>query len=75
MSEEISLLSVNCQGLGGKEKRKDVLNFLKQKKLAIYCLQDTHFTEKEQNYIRTQWGYECFFLVPLIVSLEALLFF
>ena len=59
--EEVTIASINCQGLGGKEKRKDVLNYLKQKKFAIYCLQDTHFTEKEENYIRAQWGYECFF--------------
>ena len=52
---------MNCQGLGGKDKRKDVLNYLKQRKYSIYCLQDTHFTEGEEKYIRTQWGYECFF--------------
>ena len=61
MTEQIILSSLNCQGLGGKDKRKDVLNFLKQKKYSIYCIQDTHFTEKEEKYIRTKWGYECFF--------------
>ena len=62
MSEnEITICSFNCQGLGGREKRKDVLNFLKQKNYSIYCLQDTHFTEKEENYIRSQWGYDCIF--------------
>ena len=24
-------------------------------------LQDTHFTNKEENYIRTQWGFDCLF--------------
>ena len=24
-------------------------------------LQDTHFTQREENYIRSQWGYECYF--------------
>ena len=61
MTDKIKLATLNCQGLGGKEKRKDVLNFLKQKKYSIYFVQDTHFTEKEEKYIRTQWGYECFF--------------
>ena len=61
MTEHIILASLNCQGLGDKNKRKDVLNFLKQKKYSIYCIQDTHFTEKEEKYIRTQWGFECFF--------------
>ena len=61
MAEHIILSSLNCQGLGDKSKRKDVLNFLKQKKYSIYCIQDTHFMEKEEKYIRTQWGFECFF--------------
>ena len=61
MGEKITIISMNCQGLGGKDKRKDVLNYLKQRKYSIYCLQDTHFTEKEENYIRTQWGYDCYF--------------
>ena len=31
------------------------------KKYSIYFLQDTHFTKKEENYICSQWGFECFF--------------
>ena len=61
MAEKIRITSLNCQGLGNYDKRKDVFNFLRQKKYSIYCLQDTHFTEREENYIRAQWGYECFF--------------
>ena len=61
MGDSIVIVSMNCQGLGGKDKRKDVLNYLKKNKYSIYCLQDTHFTEKEENYIRTQWGFECYF--------------
>ena len=61
MADQITITSMNCQGLGNYDKRKDVLNFLKQKKYSIYCLQDTHFTEREENYIRAQWGFECFF--------------
>ena len=61
MDDQIKITSLNCQGLGNNDKRKDVLNFLRQKKYSIYCLQDTHFTERAENYIRAQWGYECFF--------------
>lgn len=57
----IVIASLNCQGLGSKEKRKDVLNFLKQKQHSIYCLQDTHFTRKEEKYIRSMWGFDCYF--------------
>ena len=43
------------------DKRSDTFNFLKNKNHSVYFLQDTHFTTKEQNYIRTQWGFECYF--------------
>jgi exonuclease III len=61
MTEVLSLASMNVQGLGDKLKRKDVLNYLKSKKLNIYFIQDTHFTDKEINLIRSQWGFECYF--------------
>ncbi|MCG7879939.1 MAG: endonuclease/exonuclease/phosphatase family protein [Candidatus Thiodiazotropha endolucinida] len=57
----ITFVSMNCQGLSGAFKRADTLNFLRSKKYSIYFLQDTHFTDKEENYIRTQWGFECYF--------------
>lgn len=52
---------MNCQGLSNQEKRSDTLILLKSKKHSIYFLQDTHFTTKEEKYIRTQWGFECYF--------------
>lgn len=59
---EIKILTVNCQGLGCQEKRKDVLKFLKSKRCDIYCLQDTHFVENIHNIITNEWGFEkCFF--------------
>lgn len=60
MTEKLTIASMNVQGLGDKHKRKDVLNYLKAKKYNIYFLQDTHFTDKEYKFIRSQWGYECF---------------
>ena len=61
MNEIVTIASCNCQCLGGRDKRKDVLKFLKQRKYAIYCIQDTHFTEREENYIRAQWGFDSYF--------------
>lgn len=52
---------MNTQGLSDKNHRRDTLHFLKSKNYSIYFLQDTHFTCKEENYIRAQWGYECYF--------------
>ena len=61
MEDKITITTLNCQGLGDRIKRKDVLNYLKQKQFSIYFLQDTHFLEKEEQYIRSQWGYDCYF--------------
>lgn len=52
---------MNTQGLSDRTKRRDVLNFLKSKNYSVYFLQDTHFTAKEESYIRSIWGYECFY--------------
>ena len=57
----VSFVSMNCQGLSNMDKRSDTFNFLRNKNYSVYFLQDTHFTTKEQNYIRTQWGFECYF--------------
>ena len=48
---DINILSVNCQGLGNKNKCLDIFSYLKQKNYNIYCLQDTHFTAENENNI------------------------
>ena len=58
---KISIISCNAQGLGNTQKRRDVFHYLRQKNNSIYFLQDTHFTEKQEKYIRSEWGYECYF--------------
>ena len=54
----LNIITVNCQGMGDPEQRKDVLSYLKQKNMNIYCLQDTHFICKLEPYIQSQWGYK-----------------
>ena len=54
------ILSLNCRGLGDVTKRKDVFNYLRKKQFSVYCLQDTHFTSNDLNYIRSQWGYDVY---------------
>ncbi|MCG8075818.1 MAG: hypothetical protein JAY75_06205, partial [Candidatus Thiodiazotropha taylori] len=34
---------------------------MRSKKFQIYCLQDTHFTDKLEPYIRSEWGGEVIF--------------
>ena len=53
---DLHILSFNTQGLQGLNKRTDVLEFLKDKKYQIYCLQDTHFTDEDVEKLKDQWG-------------------
>ena len=46
MKRQITTSSMNVRGLTDPVKRKDVLNWLKDKKYSIYCLQDIHVGEK-----------------------------
>ena len=57
----LQITTLNYQGLGDSEKRRDVLNYIKNKQYSIYCIQDTHFTNELGPYIQTQWGYTCLF--------------
>lgn len=54
----LSILTLNCQGLGDINKRRDIFKFLKSKSYYIYFLQDTHFVEKEESLIKGLWGYK-----------------
>ena len=61
MDNSITVASMNCRGLADKKKRRDLMSYLKKLKHDIFFLQDTHFTEKLEPYIRAEWGYECKF--------------
>lgn len=56
-----TISSLNCQGLGDMQKRRDVFHYLKKKSHNIYCLQDTHFDAKLEKYVSAEWGYSCLF--------------
>ena len=55
--DSFKICSYNCNGLNDSGKRKDVFEFLREKKADIYCLQETHLTAKSENFIRASWGY------------------
>ena len=61
LSNQLKILTLNCQGLRDKSKCRDVFNNLKQKNHNVYFLQDTHFTPNEENQIQTLWGYKAYF--------------
>ena len=61
MESNITIASVNCQGLNNTKKRRDVFHYLRNKKFSVYFLQDTHFENKMEQYILSEWGYQGYF--------------
>ena len=59
LGNQVKVLSANCQGLRDKAKRRDVINYFKDLKPSILCLQDTHLTIKEANNLRMLPDFEC----------------
>lgn len=59
--DKITICSLNCRGLSGTKKRRDVMDHLRKRPFSIICLIDTHFTEKQERIIRSEWGYEIYF--------------
>ena len=56
----LSICCVNVRGIRQAEKRRDVFNFLRNKRCALYCLVDTHFTPDMVTMVRSEWGGEVF---------------
>ena len=57
--DQIVVLSANCPGLRDHSKTCDVLNYFKEKKPDILCLQDTHWVNQDESKIRKIWNNEC----------------
>ena len=60
MVDNIKICSLNCQGLGDIKKRRDVINYLRNLKYSIICLQDTHFTKGIENFVQNERGNKAF---------------
>ena len=57
----VKICSLNCQGLGDHNKRRDVFKYLHTLNYSIICLQDTHFSKAKERIIENEWGYKAFF--------------
>ena len=58
MASELKIGSMNVRGLADRSKRRDVFNWLRDKKMSIYCLQDIHCTENMMIKWEAEWGYK-----------------
>ena len=61
MEGTIDIVSMNCQGIGNPQKRRDVFHYLREKSFSVCLLQDTHFDPQKEDCIRAEWGYKAFF--------------
>ena len=52
----LRLLSLNTRGIVNKLKRKSMFSFIKQQKIDIACLQETHVSEKIASQWEREWG-------------------
>ena len=57
---ELRVMSMNCRGLGSQQKRRDVLNYIKQAAYDVILLQDTHITTRTVPYFDALWRGKCF---------------
>ena len=58
---QIKISSSNVRGLHDPQKRKDIFHYLWNKQFHICCLQETHFNESLEPYIRAEWGGNIYF--------------
>ena len=56
----IVISSMNCRGLKNKQKKIDVLDYLKNTDSNIICLQDTHWISEDSRHIRSIWNNICY---------------
>ena len=57
---KFKICTYKVNGLGNSMKRKDVFDFLREKKYNIYMLQETHLKTDQENFIRSAWGYSVY---------------
>ena len=58
---QTKICTFNVNGLGDVKKRRQILKWVRDNKISICLLQETHSTKQTENYWRAEWGYEAFF--------------
>ena len=60
IKNSITVLSANCRGLQNYQKRIDVLNYFKETKSNIVCVQDTHWIENDEASLNKTLVNKCY---------------
>ena len=57
----LSVGSLNVWGLGNEDKRRQIFNWLREKKFNIYLLQEVKCTPDKETIWNAEWGYKTIF--------------
>lgn len=57
----LQIASLNVRGIGDKQKRREMFNWLKAKNISIYFLQEVHCIENTTSIWKAEWGYKTLF--------------
>ena len=57
MGDNLQILSLNCRGLGNKQKRLDIFKKLKDDRIDIALLQDTHWDSELLTQVKEEWDF------------------
>ena len=60
---DLKICSLNVRGLGDRNKRREIFNWLRSKKYSIYLLQEVHCVETTTNSWAAEWGVKQFLVV------------
>ena len=58
---EIQISSLNVRGIGDKQKRSELFNWLRSKKFPLYLLQEVHCSNDTVSIWSSEWGYKSLF--------------
>lgn len=57
----LNIGTFNVKGLANDKKRKEIFYWLKEKKMNIYFLQETHCNNETESKFQSDWGDKCIF--------------
>ena len=60
MNDCIHCITLNVRGLLEKQKRDQIMHWLKRQKTDIVLLQETHYTKNVISFINTEWSGHAF---------------
>ena len=58
---EIQISSLNVRGMGDKQKRSEIFNWLRSKNFSLYLLQEVHCSNDKISIWSSEWGYKSLF--------------